>query len=190
MADRSDATPAPGPRAGTGQALRAGVPAGAGIEEVGGGPLADSLPRSARGPAGSRRCERRRGTAHTWTAGRHRAGAAGRCAGGGWHRGDRRGTARGLTASLGLRVGWEPAPQGEGKKGGRWSAHGLSPGEFQVGRGQLARGHSAGSGRQQLGATAWRRLAPVGPVGLAAGERVGADSRTEGGQGGQKVSGA
>ena len=32
---------------------------------------------------------------------------------------------------------------GGGGKGGRWSAHGLSLGKFQVGRGLLARGHSA-----------------------------------------------
>ena len=61
------------------------------------------LPRSTRGPAESRHCERRRGTARgrdscTWAAGRHRADATGRCAGGGWHRGGRRGTARGLIA--------------------------------------------------------------------------------------------
>ena len=40
-------TPAPGPRAGTGPALRADVPAGAGTEEAGGGPLANSLARPA-----------------------------------------------------------------------------------------------------------------------------------------------
>ena len=130
----------------------------AGNEEVGGGPLADPLPRSARGPAGSRHCERRRGTAHgrdscTWAAGRHRAGAAGGCAGGGWHRGGSRGAARGLTASLGPRAGWEPVPRVGRGKGGRWSVHGLFPGNFKLAGGPHARGHSARSGRGQLGAT-------------------------------------
>ena len=71
---------------------------------------------STRGPAGSRRCERRcgiargrtsfaptdgrpRGPALQWEASQPR----------GWKRGGRRGTARGLTASLGTRAGWEPA---------------------------------------------------------------------------------
>ena len=87
------------------------------------------LPCSARGPAGSLHSEWRRGTARgrdscTWAAGRHRAvgrhraGAAGRFASGGWHRGSRRGTARGLTASLGQQACWEPAPRGARGGGG------------------------------------------------------------------------
>ena len=103
------------------------------------------------GPAGGRHCERRRVTARglgrdacTWAAGRHRAGAAGRCAGGGWHRGGGGPLADSLPSSARRPAGAE----GRGK-GSRWSVHGL--GNFKLAGGLLARGHSAGSGRGQLG---------------------------------------
>ena len=149
---------------------------GAGNEEAGGGPLAPAsrvhcLARQA-GTAGSLHCERRPWTARgrdssTCASGRHRACAAGTCAGGGWHRGGRLGTARGLTASLGLRAGWEPVPLEGGlagtRPGGRRTA--IPSGNFKLAGGPLARGHSAGSGRGQLqrggclpqaGQAAWR----------------------------------
>ena len=122
----ADATPAPGPQADTGPSLRAGLPAGAGTEEVGG--------------------------AH----------------------GGPPGTARGHTASLCPRAGWEPVPRG-GKRGEGWLVVGALPfpRELQVGRGPAHRGRSAGAGHGQLGAIAWRRLASGGPGGLAARERAG-----------------
>ena len=144
------------------------------------------------GPAGGLHFERRRGTARgrdscTWAAGWHRAGAAGRCAGGGWHRGGRRGTARGLTASLGLRAGLEPAPRGEGERvaGGRCTA-------FPQGNFKLAGACSLAGTRQVLVASGWAQQHGGGSplAGRAAEERVGAGRGPEGGQGGRKGSGA
>ena len=167
---------------------RAGRPVSAGegrVTRSEGGRSRTHYLGSTRGPAGSRCCERRcritrgrtsfaptdgqpRGPALQWGASQPR----------GWKRGGRRGAARGLSASLGPRAGWEPAPRGAGGKGGQWSAHCLSPGNFKLAGGQLARGGSAGHG--QAGATARRRLASGGPGGLAAGERAGGLVRTAG----------
>ena len=188
----ADATPAPVPRAGTGPALRAGVPAGgarAGSEEAGGGPLADSLPRSARGPAGSRHCERRRGTARgrdscTCAAGRHRAGGVPAGAGteeaGGGPLAD--------SASLGPRAGWEPAPRGEGERaaGGRRTAFPQGTPSCKLA------GGLAGHWQPRALETGRRRLASGGPGGLSGGRRAGgrtsADRGPGEGQGGRKVS--
>ena len=143
------------------------------------------VPRSTRGPAGSLHCERRRGTArgrdsYTWSAGRHRAGAAGRCASGGWNQGGGRGTARGLAASLGLRAGWEPVPRGGRGRG--WPVVGARPFPrgLQVGRGARSLGgarqvtgsleRQRGGGSPVAGRAAWR---PEGELAGWCGPRAG-----------------
>ena len=133
------------------------------------------VPRLTRGPAGSRHCERRRGTARgrdscTWPrAGTGPALRAGGPAGAGTEEVGG-GTARGLAASLGLRAGWEPVPQGGEGKG--WPVVGARP---------FPRGTPGGlAGRGQPGAIARQRLASGGPGGQAAGERAGGLVRTAG----------
>ena len=72
-----------------------------------------------RGPAGSWRCELRGGAgslADALPRARLTAGQGGRrCSGGEPAKGGRRGTARGLAASLGPRAGWEPALREEAR---------------------------------------------------------------------------
>ena len=85
--------------------------------------------------------------------------AWGRCHGdgGGWHRGGRRGATRGLClARPAGRLG--AGSTGGRGKGGRWSAHGLSPGnpKLQVGRGLGRSLAAASTGNRAAAARQWR----------------------------------